>query len=295
MDVKEISVLSYLQDVTAGKSEMAPTVIYDAASALVKVMNDRFNTPKTGERNFRIRMSNLGKPLCQLQMDRRYGSGYSETPQSTLNFLIGDITEVVFSAILKSAFDDFGGEEELRVNYDGVEVVGHTDVSTNKETDDIKSASGWAFDNKFINFDTLKEHDAFGYIVQAFLYDKGGDKPFGGWWVINKVDGTFKYIRYSPTEAQKAEIEEDIKHKVKVLSTPDNEDEPIERQFEAQPETFRRVPSGNKIISKDMPCFFCNHQKRCWPEAQMLPSKMSGAKNKPQVLYTYVAPEKQGD
>lgn len=56
-------------------------------------------------------------------------------------------------------------------------------------------------------------------------------------------------------------------------------DEPFERCFTAEPETYRGKSSGNLKLSKQ--CSFCDHKKKCWPELQVLPSKVYQGKQTP--------------
>ena len=49
---------------------------------------------------------------------------------------------------------------------------------------DIKSASDWAFKNKFTNYggyEKIKEDDPFGYLMQGFLYSEDISLYVGAW------------------------------------------------------------------------------------------------------------------
>ena len=61
--------------------------------------------------------------------------------------------------------------------------------------DDVKSASAWSYDNKFVDFYTLEKGDSFGYVPQLVGYAAAANKKVGGWWVVNKNNGSFKYIK----------------------------------------------------------------------------------------------------
>ena len=58
------------------------------------------------ESEFRIRMSNIGKPLCQLQMDKKYSGKNSIISYENYNFklrnLFGDIIEAVVVMLLRT-------------------------------------------------------------------------------------------------------------------------------------------------------------------------------------------------
>ena len=51
------------------------------------------------ESEFRIRMSGIGKPLCQLQMEKKYSGGNAvqtyDNYNNKLRFLFGDLLEAV--------------------------------------------------------------------------------------------------------------------------------------------------------------------------------------------------------
>ena len=73
-------------------------------------------------------------------------------------------------------------------------VSGSYDLIMGGAVDDIKSASDWSYRNKFESYDTLKKSDPFGYIGQLAGYAQASDKRAGGWWVVNKANGSFKYV-----------------------------------------------------------------------------------------------------
>ena len=75
----------------------------------------------------------------------------------------------------------------------------------------------------------IKEDDAFGYIVQGYLYSQSKNKDFGGWIVINKASGEW-------TICEAPEIQE--KDKKEALQLADDnikalmENKPFERCFD---------------------------------------------------------------
>jgi hypothetical protein len=58
------------------------------------------------ESEFRIRMSGIGKPLCQLQMEKKYSGGKAiqsyENYNNKLRFLFGDLVEAVVIMLLRN-------------------------------------------------------------------------------------------------------------------------------------------------------------------------------------------------
>ena len=92
----------------------------------------------------------------------------------------------------------------------------------NDAVDDIKSASDWSYRNKFDSFDTVSADDAFGYVGQLAGYAKAVGKKAGGWWVVNKANGSFKYVPADNIDVDKevAKLEENVK-KLRVTSLND--------------------------------------------------------------------------
>jgi len=69
----------------------------------------------------------------------------------------------------------------------------------------------------------------------------------------------------------------------------------FKRCFEPIEETFRKKPTGNKVLSEE--CGWCKYRYKCWPSLQELPSLASQAKEPPIVAYVEIADEykeKQG-
>ena len=194
-----------------------------------------------------------------------------------MNMMLGDIVEAVFKGILREAGVQY--EDSKRVTLDVGEdipqrvVTGEYDIVIDGAVDDVKSASDWSYRNKFESFDTLKDGDAFGYVSQLAGYAKASGKKAGGWWVINKQDGNFKYV---PAEIDVEKEVDKIKSNIKAVDK-------FERCFEPIEETFRGKPTGNKILP--ITCKFCSYRKACHPSLQELPQKMSKAKDPKIVAY----------
>ena len=149
------------------------------------------------------------------------------------------------------------------------------------KVDDVKSASPWAYENKFIDFETLKGKDSFGYVSQLVGYAKAKGVPVGGWWVVNKANGNFKYVSASGV---------DVKEEMgKIQNTVDyiNNDEPFERCYEPVAETYYGKPSGNMKLGIE--CSLCSYREKCWDNLQVLPSKVSKSATPPLINYVKLA------
>ena len=186
-----------------------------------------------------------------------------------MNMMLGDIVEAVFKGLMREAKIDFQNSEKVYLNVAGKKVSGTYDLVLNDAVDDIKSASDWSYRNKFESFETVSADDAFGYVGQLAGYAKAMGKKAGGWWVVNKANGSFKYIPASDLDVDKevAKLEENVK--TVTLNK-------FKRCYEPEEETFRGKPTGNRILGKT--CSFCRYKHSCWENLQELPSLLSKAK-----------------
>ena len=259
---------------------MSEDVIDKVAQDVKEALTKQF-VADTEPRKFKLRMSNIGRPKCQLWFDKNNPEGAEPKPVSfKMNMVMGDLVEAVFKGLLRAAKVNFDDNDKvtLKLDEDGKEISGEYDMIMDGKVDDVKSASPWSFENKFTDYYSLKQSDNFGYVEQLVGYSKAADKGVGGWWVINKANGDFKYV--SAAEADVEQTMADIKDTYEYIS----QDKPFERCFEAEPETYRGKASGNWKLSKV--CGFCDHKKKCWPELQALPSRVyKGAKTPPTVEY----------
>lgn len=280
----ELSLHKYLEDVRKGKRGMSPATIARIVKDVEEAVGKQFNS---SERNFTLRMSNIGRPYCQLWFDKNKPEDGIDPPANFLmNMMIGDIVEAVFKGILTEAGVEFSDGFKSTLEVGDHRIDGTHDLIMNKRVDDIKSASPWSYKNKFKDYETLKEHDSFGYIGQLAGYSKALGVDVGGWWVINKGTGEFKYVSAWDMAVEREDILDEVKQKADDLVG--NE---FKRCFEPVEETFRKKPTGNKVLSEE--CGWCKYRYKCWPSLQELPSLASQAKEPPIVAYVEIADEYQ--
>ena len=280
----ELSLHKYLEDVRKGKRGMSPATIARIVKDVEEAVGKQFNSD---ERKFTLRMSNIGRPYCQLWFDKNKPEDGIDPPANFLmNMMIGDIVEAVFKGILTEAGVEFSDGFKSTLEVGDHRIDGTHDLIMNKRVDDIKSASPWSYKNKFKDYETLKEHDSFGYIGQLAGYSKALGVDVGGWWVINKGTGEFKYVSAWDMAVEQEDILDEIKQKADDLVG--NE---FKRCFEPVEETFRKKPTGNKVLSEE--CGWCKYRYKCWPSLQELPSLASQAKEPPIVAYVEIADEYQ--
>jgi len=279
---EELKIHRYLDDVRKAKRGMSDATIARILSDMKEAIEKQFNQ---SERKFTLRMSNVGRPYCQLWYDKNAPEEGVDMPANFLmNMMIGDIVEAVFKGVLTEAGVDFSDGHKSTLSVGEHEIHGTHDLIMNNRVDDIKSASPWSYKNKFVDYATLKAHDSFGYIGQLAGYSKALGVEAGGWWVINKASGEFKYVSAWDMAVERDDIVDSIADKADKLK-----ENKFERCFEPVEETFRNKPTGNKKLSEE--CGWCKYRYKCWPSIQELPSLASQAKNPPIVAYVEIADE----
>jgi len=276
----ELAIYTFLQKAMAGETTMSKEVAAKVASDVEAALFKQFDSGPRDE--FRLRMSNIGKPKCQLWFEKNDPEDKTPLPPHFLmNMILGDIVEAVFKGILRSAGVQFKDNDKCTLKLsNGHEINGEYDMELDGKIDDVKSASPWSYRNKFENFETLKMGDSFGYIAQLVGYAQGAGKEVGGWWVINKANGEFKYV-----PAEGVDVDEEL-GKIEALVDYIESDEPFERCFEPEPETFYKKQTGNLVLPSE--CKFCSFKHKCHPTMQTLPSRPSKALNPPLIDYVYI-------
>jgi hypothetical protein len=236
------------------------------------------------ESEFRIRMSSIGKPLCQLQMEKKYSGGNAiqsyENYNNKLRFLFGDLLEAVVIMLLRTTKANIQGVQgDVKYKTKWFDMKGTYDIIIDDKVYDIKTASPFAFDKKFGGsgggFEKVAKDDVFGYLTQGYLYSEATKKPFGWWIVINKSTGELLLSEppQDDSEYRKEAIQKALDNTKALM-----EDKPFEKCFDLQEEMFYKKPTGNKILGTI--CSYCPFKQKCWGEdIQYLPQQQSKASN----------------
>jgi|TARA_R100000322_G_C5436274_1_gene189798 hypothetical protein len=272
-------------------SKDAVEVSDDLIDQFGKACSDSFRKQFTDQRNkkFGLRASNIGRPLCQLQMEKKGVKGEGQPYNAKMRNLFGDIIEQMAIIVMKAAGVEIEAEQK-KIKYNinkGTNISGALDVEIGGKVWDIKSASPWSFTNKFGengSFHTVATDDVFGYTTQGYVYAEGADKPFGGWIVINKSTG-----EWTLTETPMAddEYKEKALDTVKKNASALKRNKKFERCYEDEEEYFRKQKTGNRVLNNT--CSFCPYKFPCWGEnLQLLPQQQSQGKNPKWVWYTQV-------
>jgi len=93
-----LKIQDYMQKATRGEVTISPSAIEDFAQEC----KDSVETQLNKKREFRIRMSGLGRPLCQQLLDRQ-GILEEMDYNALFRFMFGDLVESVVVLIMEQA------------------------------------------------------------------------------------------------------------------------------------------------------------------------------------------------
>jgi hypothetical protein len=253
--VAELKLHQYMTDAVNGKSTISDEVIDQVANDVRDALQRQFSG-KVKRKDFRLRMSNIGRPTCQLWYEKnKPETALPKSNNFMMNMMLGDIVEAVFKGLLKAAKVDYQDSENVILKLKNDNVSGSYDLVIDGAVDDVKSASDWSYKNKFESYDTLSSGDGFGYVGQLAGYAKASGKKVGGWWVVNKANGHFKYV-----PASGLNLDDEIKKIEDTVATVNTNK--FERCFEPEIETFRGKATGNTVLNSN--CKFCDYRYDCW-------------------------------
>tara|TARA_R110000751_G_scaffold306541_2_gene425437 strand:- start:4951 stop:5796 length:846 start_codon:yes stop_codon:yes gene_type:complete len=265
----------YLLDSLEGDSSMDEDVVERFGERCKDALRKQFNGKK---REFTLRMSAIGRPLCQQQMEKEGAKPEPLKPSLKLKFTYGDMIEALVMAVMEAAKVNIESFQEGVSHTTGSTTIkGTLDVIIDGKVYDIKSASQHAFKNKFSRSDgfaKIAEDDAFGYIAQGYLYSSAKDLPFGGWIAYNKETGDIAVCKAPASDAYKRSAIGKANKNIKALV----DDVPFKRQFEKVKERFRNKITGNYTIALN--CRYCNFKTSCWGNEIVFRKNPRGASSK---------------
>jgi hypothetical protein len=275
----ELKLHQFMTDAANGKSTFTEEQAKDIGAEVADAVLRQFGSGKSRD-EFTLRMSNIGRPTCQLWFQKNHPDKALPKPSTfVMNMMIGDIVEAVFKGLLKAADVEFEDTDKVSLTVgdsNDTRVSGSYDLVLDGAVDDVKSASPWSYQNKFDSFGTLAKGDGFGYVGQLAGYAKASGKRVGGWWVVNKGNGDFKYV-----PADGLDLDKELDKIKSTVETVNNNE--FKRCFSPVPEFFRGKPTGNKVLNDN--CRFCDFRYECWPTMVEEPSRMSKAKDPKTVAY----------
>ena len=277
MHPAELALHQYMEDAVQGKTHMSEATINKVADDIKSALQRQFNGGNKKD-EFRLRMSNIGKPTCQLWFEKNQPEKALPKPTTfVMNMMLGDIVEAVFKGLLTEAGVKYTANAKVTLKLIANEISGEYDLVIDDAVDDVKSASDWSYRNKFASYATLAHNDSFGYVSQLAGYARASDKKAGGWWVVNKANGEFKYVKAD------MHLDEEM---IKIQHTVDTlEKNEFKRCFEPVPEKWRGKETGNTVLNDN--CRFCSFKFSCFPTLVEKPAKYSQAKEPKLVSYVH--------
>lgn len=298
----ELLVYQFLEKVKKGEAQIDAELFSKFGQDSVDILKKQFEEPK---KEFTLRMSNIGKPICQLQYEQAGVQG-DFISSDIVRFTYGDIAEKLLTFIMYAAKVPIVSEQEkVSVEIGGIKIDGTLDFIIDFGNDprvwDVKSASEWSFKNKFNKtFEEFIKDDFYGYAEQLFLYAEAKRCKVGGWIAFDKSSGQIKVVS-SPNEQSvlRKTILGRIEDKIARLNkqrrifsgnaspsndgTEDIHNNNINKQFAGKPELFRTKPTGNVLAP--IVCTMCPWKLKCWPDIQLKPKAKSQAKDPPLQWY----------
>ena len=272
-----------------------PDEILDDFLARTKASIKKQFSKNVRSTEFRLRMSNIGKDLRQLHLEKEYGSSQNAyEPEFKLKMIIGDITENVMVMLMKASGVNIASENtKVSLTLADTTVEGELDIELDEANGmkgiiDVKSASDYSYNNKFRDFNSLLESgDEFGYIGQGFGYafaltqekyiklkedysltnEQAKAKSvtdFLGWFVVNKSTGEFKFVAalkdYKATAL--ARIRATIEHF--------KFNKPIPPCAGVEDEVWYKKTTGNLVLGSK--CTYCKCKEVCHPGIKLVNS-----------------------
>jgi hypothetical protein len=244
-------IYSLLEDLSRGTPLPLDEKEIDKVLANMKESIMSWANPSERNRDFTIRMSNVGKPDRQLWFEKRDTDTASTIDAPTqIKFLYGHLLEEIALMLVRMAGHEVT-DEQKEVSVNGI--MGHMDSKINGEVVDVKTASKFAF-NKFRE-GRLAQDDPFGYLGQLAGYEKAEGTSKGGFLVINKESG--ELCLYVPEDLDKPNIESKIGGLIPAL------------EIDTPPEIcYPPIPDGKKGNMK-LPkgCAWCKYKYECHKDA----------------------------
>ena len=287
-----LKVQQYLDLVSKNPSKLDGKLVEEFGEACKNALLKQFQEDRRSK--FEIRMSNAGRPLCQLQMEAKGIKGEGQPYSNKMRNTFGDLIEALAIFVMKSAGVNVKNEQKkVTYKFNGDSIEGRQDVEIDEKIWDIKSASPYSFEKKFGEaggFTEVVKEDSFGYASQGFLYGESQKKNFGGWIAINKSTGEWTVCE---TPQEHSEYKKKALDTAKENFKSIKEGKPFKKCFSDIPETFRSKPTGNRVLG--FVCSYCPYKLPCWgsDKLQLLPQQQSKGKNPKWVWYTSVTNPKE--
>lgn len=207
--------------------------------------------PEKRNRDFTVRMSNVGKPERQLWFEKNDENlSKSIDGPTQIKFLYGHLLEEIVLMLVRMAGHEVT-DEQKEVDVNGI--LGHMDCKIDGEVVDVKTASRFAF--KKFSEGRLPQDDPFGYLGQLSGYESAEGTSDGGFLVMNKESG--ELCMYQPRQEDKLNITDKIDNLIPSLEL----DTPPKLCYDPIPDGKK----GNMKLPKG--CNWCKYKYECHKDA----------------------------
>ena len=124
----ELALHQYLEDAVTGKSSMSQDTIKQIGDDVMAAAQRQFGGGNKRDK-FGLRMSNVGRPTCQLWYDKNKPEVALPFPTTfVMNMMLGDIVEAVFKGILTEAGVDYEDTDKVTLDLGDDSVSGSYDL-----------------------------------------------------------------------------------------------------------------------------------------------------------------------
>ena len=149
-----LKVQQYLDNVSKNPVKLDKQLVQEFGEACKSALLKQFE--ETRRDKFEVRMSNIGRPLCQLQMEAKGIKGEGQPYNVKMRNTFGDIIEALAIFVMKSSGIKISNEQK-KVNYkfNGDSIEGRQDVEIDGKIWDIKSASPYSFEKNLERLEDL--------------------------------------------------------------------------------------------------------------------------------------------
>ena len=142
-----LKVQQYLDTVSKGPVKLDKQLVQEFGEACKNALLKQFEEERRDK--FELRMSNVGRPLCQLQMEAKGIKGEGQPYNVKMRNTFGDLIEALALFVMKSSGINIKNEQKkVEYKFGKYKIEGRQDVEIDEKVWDIKSASPYSFEKK---------------------------------------------------------------------------------------------------------------------------------------------------
>ena len=135
-----LKVQKYLDNVSKNPVQLDKQLVQEFGEACKNALLKQFEEIRRDK--FEVRMSNAGRPLCQLQMEAKGIKGEGQPYNVKMRNTFGDIIEALAIFVMKSSGIKVTNEQKkVKYNFNGDSIEGRQNVEIDGKIWDIKRAS----------------------------------------------------------------------------------------------------------------------------------------------------------